>query len=214
VKDGTWFTKSAALGRLARLELNDAEDLAIDLMETDKMELRISCISYLASIKSTYLREGLEEVFHLTNEEHFNEITTELMEANIDVGALKALADSDIHDGRRAAAILLGRKGLHRSTAILKELAEDPYEDIRLEAARSLGRIGNMRAVRVLEKMERDSDPEVRRIARAEVDKTRKSMYVTSIWDLEMDDQKTEDLLSSFSKEDSLSSNSDSIMGF
>jgi hypothetical protein len=214
IKDGTWWTKSVALGRLSRLELNDAEDFAIDLMDSDRKELVVSCISYLASIKSFYLRDGLEEVFHVTDKDQFNEITTELMKADIDVSTLKNLADSDIREGRKAAAILLGRKGLHHSTSILKRLAEDPYEEIRLETARSLGRIGNMKAVRVLESLERDPDMEVRKIAIKEVKKARNAMYVTSIWDLEMDDKRTDNLLSSFAKEDSMEKNSDSILGF
>ena len=214
LKDGTWWTKSVSLGRLSRLELNDAEDLAIDLMDSEKKELVVSCISYLASIKSYYLREGLEEVFHVTDPNQFNEITTELMKADIDVSTLKVLADSDIKEGRKAAAILLGRKGLHHSTSILKRLAEDPYEDIRLEAARSLGRVGNMKAVRILETLEKDPDMEVRKIAMKEVKKTRNAMYVTSIWDLEMDDKRTDDLLSTFAKDSSMEKNSDSILGF
>jgi HEAT repeat protein len=214
IKDGTWWRKSVALGRLSRLELNDAEDLAIDLMDSEKKELVVSCISYLASIKSHFLREGLEDVFHITDEDQFNEITNELLKADIDVGSLKNLADSDIQDGRKAAAILLGRKGLHHSTSILKKLAHDPFENVRLEAAKSLGRVDNMKAVRVLENLEKDPDPEIRKVAKREIDKIRKAMYVTSIWDLEMDDKKTDDLLSSFSKDSSMNQNSDSIMGF
>ncbi|MGA1873675.1 MAG: HEAT repeat domain-containing protein [Thermoplasmatota archaeon] len=154
IMDGTWWTKSVALGRLSRLELNDAEDLAVDLLETEHRELTLSCISYLASIKSRFLHERLEEVFQITGEDQFNEVATELSKADVGIGKIKKLADSDVRSGRRAAAILLGKKGLHHSTEVLRKLSGDPFEDVRLEAARSLGRIGTMKAIRVLETMD------------------------------------------------------------
>ncbi|MGA1793725.1 MAG: HEAT repeat domain-containing protein [Thermoplasmatota archaeon] len=214
IKDGTWWTKSVALGRLSRLELNDAEDLAVDLMETEHRELTVSCISYLASIKSRYLHDRLDEVFQITEEAQFNEVATELSKADIGIGQLKKLADCDVRSGRKAAAILLGRKGLHHSTAVLKKLAADPFEDVRLEVARSLGRIGSLKAIRVLETLDHDPDVNVRKLAQKEIKRVRSNLMVTSIWDLEMDDRRTDDLLDNFSKESSMQDDNYSIMGF
>ncbi|MGA1866858.1 MAG: HEAT repeat domain-containing protein [Thermoplasmatota archaeon] len=214
VKDGNWWIKSVALGRLSRLELNDAEDLALDLLDTEQEELRLSCISYLASLKSRYLDDRLDEVFETIGDNKFNEVVIELLKAEMDIEHLERLAECDVRSGRRAAAIMLGRKGLQHGLAVMRKLASDPFEDVRLEVARSLGRIGTMNAIRVLETMDRDTDMEVRKAALREIKRIRNRLVVTSIWDLEMDDRRTEDLLTAFSNDTLMPDDNHSMMGF
>ncbi|MGA1849182.1 MAG: HEAT repeat domain-containing protein [Thermoplasmatota archaeon] len=214
IKDGTSWSKSTALGRLSRLELNDAEDLAVDLMESDNKDLVISCISYLASIKSRYLQEMISELIKLTDEKQFKELVMELTKADLQASHLKSLVNSPSIKERKAAAILLGRKDLKNSVQELKRLAIDVDEDVRFETVRSLGRIGSMRAGYILDSMMKDPLPEVKRAAYKEWKKIRNNNYVTSIWDLETDDKRTDDLLTTFNKDSAMESTDNSILGF
>jgi len=214
IKDGTSWSKTTALGRLSRLELNDAEDLAVDLMESENKEVIISCISYLASIKSRYLKEMLSDLIRLTDENQFKELVMELTKADIQTSHLKELVNSPSIRERKAAAILLGRKDLRNCVRELKRLSIDVDEDVRMETVRSLGRVGSMKAGYILDSMMKDPLPEVKRGAYREWKKIRNNNYVTSIWDLETDDRKIDDLLTTFNRDSSMDGEDHSIMGF
>jgi hypothetical protein len=214
IKDGTWWSKTTALGRLSRLELNDAEDLAVDLMESDNKEVIISCISYLASIKSRYLQEMLSELIQLTDKKQFKELVMELTKADLQTPHLKNLVNSPSIKERKAAAVLLGRKDLKNGIQELKKLAVDVDEGVRLETVKALGRIGSMRAGYILDSMMKDPLPEIKRAAYKEWRRIRNNNYVTSIWDLEIDDKRTDDLLTTFNRDSTMESNDHSILGF
>jgi len=184
IEEGMWWDKAVALGRLARLELNDAEDLAVDLLENGNGEVVLSCISYLTSIKSRFLSGRVAGIVSSSDLKDFKELTLELLKADIDVGTLKDLSSSEDPKCRAASAVLLGRRGKHFNTGILRKLSKDEDPQVRAEAARSLARVQTTSAVRILEDMTWDTDREVGRALEEAFESVDESRAVTHIGDL------------------------------
>ncbi|OYT45319.1 hypothetical protein B6U90_03550 [Thermoplasmatales archaeon ex4484_6] len=162
LRSGPWWKRTVALGRLSRLELNDAEDLALEMVTAKEAELAISAISYLASIQSRYLPEQIGSIYEWNESWMHKEITIELMRIRPGMKVIEELSGSPIAVVRKAAAMLSGRKGFHQSIRILRKLAEDKDTNVRVETSRSLGRIAVKRAYAVLEGMADDPSREVR----------------------------------------------------
>lgn len=162
LREGAWWKKTVAFGRLSRLELNDAEDIALELVTAKEEELAISAISYLSHLKSRYLPEQLGSIFQWNDPSIHKEITLELLQMKIKTSHLKELSRDAVPAVRKAAAMLSGRKGLRSALSMLKELREDGDPEVRMEVARALGRIGGPQSVKILESMVDDPDKEVR----------------------------------------------------
>lgn len=162
VKEGTGWERSVALGRLSRLQLNDAEDLALEYIESGSTNEVISSVSYLTSIKSHYLTERLEGLLRVTGKAYQKELIVELTKTSMDINQLRNLSRSRDTEARRVAAMLLGRKGLHYSLSILRVLASDKEHTVRVEVARSLGKLDTPSSLKVLTTMSKDPDPRVR----------------------------------------------------
>lgn len=162
IRRGSVFAKNVALGRLSRLELNDAEDLALDLVSEDSNELVLTSVSYLSTIKSRYLQDNLLSIYEWSDNSMYKEITLEVMKAEIDMVHLDDMADSPMDDIRKASATLAGKNGRGEGISILRILAKDEKWDVRYEVARSLGRIGTRRSTNILKKMAKDDDHLVR----------------------------------------------------
>lgn len=162
LRNSPWWKKTLAFGRLARLELNDAEDLALEMVTTKETELAISAISYLTVINSKYLPEQITNIYQWNDPSLHKEITLELTKCDIDIRNLKRLADDPMPAVRKASAMLSGRKGLTRIVSTLTKLSRDEDKEVRVEAARSLGMIGCGSATKTLEKMIEDPQKDVR----------------------------------------------------
>jgi len=162
VKEGSRWERSVALGRLSRLQLNDAEDLALEYLDSGSTDEVISCVSYLSSIKSHYLTERLEGLLRVTGRAYQKELLVELTKISLDINQLRNLSRSRDNEARRVSAMLLGRKGLHFSLPLLKVLASDRDPAVRMEAARSLGKLDSPSSLKVLSNMENDPDTRVR----------------------------------------------------
>lgn len=162
LRSGPWWNKTVAFGRLARMELNDGEDIALDLLTDGEKELALSAISYLSSIQSRYLQDQVTSIYQWNEASMHKEITVELMKANIDPVFVRDLKDDSEPAVRKAAAMLTGSRNSAESLKFLSKLAFDDDEDVRLETARALGRIGGKRSAWILEKMADDEDSDVR----------------------------------------------------
>ena len=162
VKEGSQGERSVALGRLSRLQLNDAEDLALEYLDSGSTEEVISCVSYLSSIKSHYLTERLEGLLRVTGRSYRKELLVELTKTDLDINQLRNLSRSRDNEARRFSAVLLGRKGLHFAIPLLKALASDSDPAVRTEAARSLKRLDTPSSLKVLTTMRNDPDPRIR----------------------------------------------------
>jgi hypothetical protein len=162
INDGAWWNKTVAFGRLTRLELNDAEDIALELITAKEQEVAISAVSYLSTIRSRYLPEHLGSIYQWNDPAIHKEITLELMRTNIGARHLKELSRDPVPAVRKAAAMLSGRKGLHSALDMLQSLTDDKDPEVRVEVARALGRIGGLRTMRILANMVEDQDKEVR----------------------------------------------------
>jgi len=162
LRNGPWWKKTLAFGRLARLELNDGEDMALELITTKDSELAIAAISYLTVIDSKYLPEQLTNIYQWNEPWMHKEITLELVKLEVDPRNIRRLAEDPYPAVRKAAAMLSGRKDMRKLVPTLSKLAFDEDMDVRVETARSLGRIGGRSALKVLEGMVDDSEKDVR----------------------------------------------------
>ena len=206
IRSGPWWSKVTALGRLALLEINDAEDLSVELVESGNVEVVKSCVHYLSVIHSRFLPEIIDSAYQKVDDRGIEELNVSIAGASNDAEDLRKLVMSESGKSRMSAAKILGRKGLPKTTHFLKKLLTDPDKDIRYQAVRSLGKVGNMKAVWALEKALEDPDPGIRSMAKKEIRKVREDIQVTSIWDMEMDDRTQKSLINKFSDE--------SVMGF
>lgn len=212
IRKGAWWSKITALSRLSTMELNDAEDLAIELMESGNREVIKSCVFYLSSISSRYLPEVIGKAYEKVDDEGSEELNVTLAGASKSADDLAAMADSETDRTRLAAAKILGQKGLPKATTLLKKLIIDPDEEIRREAIRSLGKVGTMKAVWALEIALEDSDTEIKSMAKREIKRIRDTIQVMSIWDMEIDDRESGDLMSKFSGESVMDDQGISVM--
>ncbi len=162
LRNGPWWKRTVAFGRLSRLELNDAEDIALELITSNEEELAISAVSYLSTLRSRYLPQQLGSLYQWNHPSIHKELTLELLRMEIDPVHIKELARDPLPAVRKAAAMLSGRNKLIEAVPIMKRLSDDRDPDVRVEVARSLGRIGGVQALKVLESMVDDPDKEVR----------------------------------------------------
>lgn len=213
IENGSAWEKAIALGRLSRLELNDAEDHAVDLLDDDNNDLVISCISYLTSIQSRFLSTRLPELISSCTDSHFRELMYELLGSDIDMKHILELAGSADSRCRMAAAILVGRKGLNRGARLLKPLSRDPDANVRAHAARSLSRIGTTSAAKVLEDMVWDTDEIVGDAVEESMESIPVRKHLPSIWDRPLESPSIIDDLSRGNTMGPECWKSDSIMG-
>jgi hypothetical protein len=190
LRSGSWFQKTVAFGRLARLELNEGEDIALDLITSSDKELALSAISYLTTIESRYLSEHLSSIYQWNDPALHKEITLELLKMRLDPGSIKELTTDPYPAVRKAAAMLSGSKGNQGSLSYLKKLMKDDDDSVRQETARALGSIGGKRSHRMLEIMVDDPDKEVRSTVAEALGKSGSSGAINTLERLARDDDR------------------------
>lgn len=168
LKSHIWWKKIEAIERLGALELPEAEDHVLPLLIDKRSEVRFSALRMLASVGSRKLGKMLPEIFADNSRWAYRFLVNTLFNTSIPIDSLKPLASSSDRDYRKAAAILLGKKGSHEAIPILRRLAGDEVKDVRRETVSSLGRIGSVKAIPVLSEKANDDNSQVRAgVARA-----------------------------------------------
>ena len=157
-----WWRKVHAIERLYSLNMVEAEDDMITLLNDKNPLIRYSAIQFLSSMKSTKLYDRLDDLFLSDTRWNYRFLVRILYDADIPVDYLGPFARSPDRDLRKAAAILLGRKHNKAGTAILAKLMRDDIKDVRRESVKSLGRIALPEVIPLLLDKVSDQHPQVR----------------------------------------------------
>lgn len=164
LKSRFWWKRAGAAERLGNLQYHEAEKHVLPLLRDKRQEVRYSAIRMLVSIKSDGLCSNLVNIFKDNSRWTYKYLIAVLFESDIPVSYLKALAESENRDLRKAAAILLGKKSNHAAIPVLHDLVDDDVADVRREAIYSLSQIGVVEAIPVFSRRVDDPDPQVRAI--------------------------------------------------
>jgi len=162
LKSHIWWKKVEALNRLEKMNIVEAENLAIKLMDSKKAEVRYAALKMLVGIKSEKIYPFLYTMFSSSSRWAYRYLVKILSVANIPPVYLKLLTISKKRDFRKAAAILLGTKGNEYAIPLLEKLANDPIKDVRRESIKSLGEINTKKSLAILEKHFEDPNYQIR----------------------------------------------------
>lgn len=157
-----WWKKTEAAEKLGELEMREAEDEVLPLLADRRDEVRFSALKMLASIHSQRLFETLPKVFKESRWWSYRYLVNKLLLADVPAANLKPLAISENRGFRKAAAILMGRKGNEEAIPLMRSLINDKIKDVRREAVRALGKIGLAETIPILSEKVADNNPQVR----------------------------------------------------
>ena len=162
LKNRRWWKKVEALNRLNKMEMHEAESLALKLIVNKKTEVRYAALKMLVGIKSDKIYPVVYLMFTSSSRWAYKYLVSVLSDTNIPPRYLKPLATSGNRDYRKAAAILLGAKENESALPLLEMLAKDPIKDVRREAINSLGEINTDKSLVIMEKHIKDPNYQIR----------------------------------------------------
>ncbi len=162
IESGKWWEKAGALVRLKRIKSEKAEKEAFQILNEERVEVRLASLDYLSGIDSPKLIGELEEIFERNSENLDQFLIIRLFDTNLDVESLKSLSESSKIRFRRISAILSGEFENGEAYSFLKTLSNDEDERVRVEVARSIGRIGSRDYIPILSDLKDDESHKVR----------------------------------------------------
>ncbi|HOX27548.1 MAG TPA: HEAT repeat domain-containing protein [bacterium] len=157
-----WWRRMQAVVRLEHLRFAEAAGKVALLINDSNNDVRMAAVSMLAAVKHPALKDLLPELFEANSRWSYKYLINVIYLAEIPAEHIESFVFSEDRDRRKAAAILLGRRGSDESVTMLAVLSEDGVKDVRREAAKSLARAGTPGARALLFDMTMDKNPQIR----------------------------------------------------